>query len=475
MQDPMEALSHFHNYMTAQVPSQATFDYVREQRRVNSGTRDHVDELLANDNWRKPWHARALEFCNDLLPGTGLAADDPPNAGLERMIRDNAMQELVTGMQEFKMHASTQESCIRQLHIMLIPTIVPGVLNPHQMHYPTYVTTARATPGLFRCIISTVRAHPTNMTIQLRGSALLSTLMPITTGQHDMTYVTRPLADYTIATLIANVHLNMDSPALARICLVVLCTLVDMHSSATGVASPPFLMSGVHSIPGFVMTAMHLHQDCDTLVWRSMRLLRLLLQNSELPENTAGLLAFNVIQAEEYILASMARLIPYARAETVCLDVLTMLYQKFPLRVKRPTDVMARAQQNLMAHSDNPDVRDSALTLMSTVVEGFWSRTAPMRELEDGQIRPCVSAIMPLVVCSLRVADAFDPLSKCNCIAAFNMLSTLCERDAGQISLVIEMQLLQLLQYKYHAPVEHVVDGRWMAAYFHLANILTWR
>jgi hypothetical protein len=391
------------------------------------------------------------------------------------MIRDNAMQELVIGMQEFKMHASTQESCIRQLHIMLIPTIVAGVENPHQMHYPTYVTTARATPGLFRCIISTVRAHPTNMTIQLCGSALLSTLMPITTGQHDVPYVTRPLADYTIATLIANVHLNMDNPALARICLVILCTLVNMHSARTGVASPPFLMSGEHSIPGFVATAMHLNQDCDTLVWRSMRLLRLLLQNSELPENTAGLLAFNVIQAEAFILASMARLISYARTESVCLVVLSMLYQKFPLRVKRPTDVMARAQQNLMAHGDNSDVRDSALALMSTVVEGFWSRTAPMRPLEDGQIRPCVSAIMPLVVCSLRVADAHDPLSKCNCTTAFTMLSTLCEGNAGQILLVKEMHLLELLQYKYHAPVEHVVDGRWTIAYYHLADILARR
>jgi len=164
--------------------------------------------------------------------------------------------------------------------------------------------------------------------------------------------------------------------------------------------------------------------------------------------------------------------IPSARSESVCLDVLTSLYQIFPLRVSRPTDVMACVLRNLMAHSDNLDVRDSALVLMSTVIAGFWSRTAPARVLGAGQIRPCVTEIMPLVVCSLRIADATELLSKWNCTTVSNILSTLCKNHQQQIGLVNQMQIMPLLQYKYTTAVGQV-DGFWLAAYHRLPAILT--
>ena len=164
-------------------------------------------------------------------------------------------------------------------------------------------------------------------------------------------------------------------------------------------------MSDAHSIPGFVVTSMHLNPANEMLVSASMRLLRTILVNAPLPQNMAGLLAFDVGQAEQHIVASMPSVILYARNGSLCLDVLTCLYQNFPLRVRRPTDVMACVLRNLMTYSDNPVVRDSALTLMHTIIAGFWISTARARVLGAGQVCPCVKDIMPLVVCSLRVAD----------------------------------------------------------------------
>jgi len=323
------------------------------------------------------------------------------------------------------------------------------------------------------------------MTIQLGGCALLTEILQITIGPHDVPCVTRDLADYTIATLIANVHRNMDSPALARVCIDTMRTLVHMHSAATGVANPPFLMSGEHSIPGFLMTLMHMIQDDEFWVKQSLGvLLELeLVVHARLPQNTAGLLAFNLGQAEEYILDSMAFSSPshrYADGQSRCMDSLQILYEIFPERVRRPTDVMASVLQILMAHNNNPDVRDGAITLMCTIVEGFWIRTSPLRVLSVTQTRPCVGVIMPLVVCSLRAADAHNPVNKNNCTSVFIMLSLLCRNNPPQIALANKMQIAQLLHYKYHAPIEDVlahpvVDARCMAAYHHLVEILEGR
>jgi len=388
------------------------------------------------------------------------------------MIQTNQMAELVVGMDEFKMDANTQEQCIQQLEAMLDPPYAPGIQTAYQLHAPTYLHNARNTPGLARSIISAVRAHPTNMVIQLGGVKLFSRIVTTFTGLLNIPYVTRNLTDYSIATLMASVNQNMHSPELASCCLIALCQLVEMHSAANHVADPPFLTSGAHSIPGFAMTLMHLNPANDILVFRSMRLMQTLLVNAQLPQNVAGLLVFDVGKAEEHIVTSMPLVIPYARNGCICLDVLTSLYRIFPLRVRRPTDVMACILRNLMAHGDDPDVRESALVLMSTVVAGFWSRTAPVRVLAHGQTRPCVKDMMPLVVCSLRVADVQQQVSKRDCSTFFDILSMLCEYHPHQIAVLNEMQIVLLLAYKYDRPIANGVDGVWQTAYDRLQGIL---
>jgi hypothetical protein len=398
------------------------------------------------------------------------------------MIRDNDMAELVAGMNEFRMDATTQRLCIEQLHCMLCPHngVLPGTLHHLWGRSPTFLRWGQATPGLFRCIVGAVRAHPTNMTIQLGGCGLLTELITLSPKPNDVPIVTRMLADYTIATLIANVHQNMDSPALARICIGTLRTLVHMHSVTTGVADPPFLMSGVHSIPGFLVTLMHMNQNNEAWVKRSLRCLQVLLVDARLPHNTAGLLAFDVGQAEEYIVAFMALSAPnhkYADGPMLCIDCLRSLYENFPQRVRRPSDVMASVVQQLMAHNQDPGFRNSAVTLMNTIVERFWSPTAPPRRLIDDQIRPCVTQIMPLVVCALRQADANILVNKTQCTTVFGMLSLLCQNNPPQIALAKKMRFAELLHSRYHQPIQDgvghpVVDARCMAAYHHLEAIL---
>ena len=100
--DPVTPLALLHNYLATQDPSPATFDYLREQRLVCHATKNHVEHLLGDDNWRAPWLRRAHEFCNDLPAGTALVPGAPLNAGLERMIVNDEMSDLVTGMHEFR-------------------------------------------------------------------------------------------------------------------------------------------------------------------------------------------------------------------------------------------------------------------------------------------------------------------------------------------------------------------------------------
>ena len=467
----------FLEHLAAQDASQATFDYLNTRRVVNRGARDFVDDRFGDAVWRAPWLQRAHEFCNDLAPGALLVPGTPPNAAIERMIHDNQMAELVVGMDEFKMDATTQQVCIQQLQTMLLAPLMLGVHNPHQMQAAATLHNARQTPGLFRSIIGAVRAHPTNMTIQLDGVTLCCGLMPSHTAAHYTPYVTRPLADYTIATLIASVEHHRDTmglPALADICLTTLCRLVDMHSADSNVADPPFLMSGAHSIPGFVMTLMHINRNKDAMtVWRSVRLLRKLLIDAELPLNRAGLLACDIGQIEDQILAGMPSRIPFAQTENQCLEVLICIYQKFPLRVRRPTDVMACALQTLAAHSDNVDVRDSVFVLANAVVSVFWSRASPARVLADGQVRPSVMAMMPLVSSCFRVADESDHMGKWNCSMLFNIISALCEDNPQQIALINDMNNVPLLQRKFSPPVAIDVDGIWQAASDRLTAILT--
>jgi len=121
----------FFNHLREQDPSQATFDYLRTRRAVCRRARNRVDNVLADADWCGPWLQRAHEFCNDLPAGMRLAPGAPPNVGLERMIQTNPMAELVIGMHEFKMDATTQELCIQQLQAMLEPPFVPGVQNPY--------------------------------------------------------------------------------------------------------------------------------------------------------------------------------------------------------------------------------------------------------------------------------------------------------------------------------------------------------
>jgi len=457
--DPVTSLALFHNYLAAQDPSPATFDYLREQRLVGRATKNHVEHLLGDDNWRAPWLRRAHEFCNDLPAGTALVPGAPLNAGLERMIVNDEMSDLVTGMHEFRMDATTQERCIHQLYFMLNPYDVPGVHNAYHSLSHVFILSAHRTPGLFRCIVSAMRTHATNMLIQLEGCVLLTNILSKNVPRHGVPVVTRALADYTTATLIANVHQNMLTPALAYVVLDTMSYLVHMsiRATATGVTNPPFLMSGEHSIPGFLMTLMHTIQHDGLWVERSLRCLHILLVDAHLPQNRAELQTFNVGHAEEYILESMASSLPFredGRAQFACMHALQRLYDIFPDRVSRPTDVMACVLQNLTAHSDIPEVRNMAINLMGTVIEGFWSRKAPIRVLGVEQSRPCVDAIMPPVVCSLRAANARDKFAKRNCITVFDILSTLCETHPPQIALLNQMQIVQMIHSKYKDAVE---------------------
>lgn len=310
---------------------------------------------------------------------------------------------------------------------------------------------------------------------------MLIDIMSITLGPHDEPSVSRQLADYTIATLIENVHQNMNSPALARVCFDTLHTLVHMYSTTTAVPNAPFLMSGEHSIPEFVMTLMRMNYDDKTLVHRSFRCLKILLVDARLPQNTAGLLAFNVSQAEEYILDSIAVCPPshvYSDGPVpLFIELLQMLYDIFPQRVSRPTDVMASVVQSLMAYNKDPKLRDFAITLMSAIVEIFWGPTAPFRVLRANQTRPCVENIMPVVVCSMLAVDAHLVVNKNNCTNILNMLSLLCQNHPAQIALAKKGRFAEFLHYKYHPPIEDVVahpvvDARYMAAYHHLEKIL---
>jgi len=134
---------------------------------------------------------------------------------------------------------------------------------------------------------------------------------------------------------------------------------------------------------------------------------------------------------------------------------------------------MASVLRNLMAHSDDPDVRDSAIALMSTVVTEFWRPAAPVRVHAVGQNRPCVSDIMPLLLCSLRAADAQQQVNKRNCSTVFDIFSMLCENHPQQIALVNDMQFMPLLQLHYFRPLANGVDGVWHTAYNRLQAILT--
>ena len=480
--DPTSGQNLFNEHILTQDPSSSTFNYFHKLRLVSKDAQKHIKLRLDNTTWRQAWIRRGNEFCNDLPAGTALAPDAPLNAGLERMIRINRMEELVQGMDEFRIDETTQTLCIEQLQYMLRPhaKFMPGNKYPFWRNFQTYLDWAKATPGLFRSIISAVRAHPRNMRIQLGGCTLLIDFMSITLGPHDKPSVSRKLADYTIATLIENVHQNMDSLALARICFATLHTLVHMYSTTTAVPNKPFLMSGEHSIPGFVMTLMRMNYDDETLVYQSLRCMKILLVDARLPQNTAGLLAFNVSQAEKYILDSMAVSSPthiYSGVPPLFIEWLQTLYDVFPQRVSRPTDVMASVVQSLMAYNQNPKVRDVAITLMSTIVEGFWSPIAPFRVLSADQTRPCVENIMPVVVCSLRAVDAHKVVNKNNCTTILNMLSLLCQNHPTQIALAKKGRFAEFLHYKYHPRIEDVVahavvDARYMAAYHHLEEIL---
>jgi hypothetical protein len=400
-----------------------------------------------------------------------LAPGAPTNAGLERMIRSNQMAQLVTGMDEFLMDENTQQLCIQQLQAMLQPPYATKMVvpNPHPF---LLISWARGTPGLFRSIVGSIRTYPTNMVIQMGGMTMLSAIMPWFTGPYDVPLVSRRLTDYTIATLIASVNANMHSPALAAICLTTLCTLVEMHTDTNAVADPPFLMSGEYNIAGFVVTLMHLNEGVDMSVRSATTLLVTLLHNAEIPQNQDSMRKFNVCLAEDHIISCMA-LVPHTSlTQVMCLNALTILYDKFRLRVRRPTDVMACAHQALQLFGCYADVRDVACKLMNMIITVFWSQTAPARVLTAGQIRPTVTNIMSLVACSLRVQDV-NTISKCTCTTIFNMLSMLLENQhPHHTDLVNERHTLTLLTNKYHEPVEPDVDAAWQHQHDRLAAIL---
>ena len=471
----------FLHHLLSQNPSQDTFKYLRSRRGVDINARDIVDSVMADALWRKPWLTRAHEFCNDLAPGMLLAPGAPTNAGLERMIRSNQMAQLVEGMDEFLMDENTQQLCMQQLQAMMLPPYMPNTVN-NNLHPYLVISWARATPGLFRSIVGSLRTHPTNMVIQMGGMAVLSAMMPWFTGPHDVPLVSRRLADYTIATLIASVNANMHSPALAAICLTTLLTLIEMHTDThtvayppfllLGEADPPFLMSGECNIAGFVVTLMHLNEGDDMSVRNATSLLVTLLHNAENPQKQESMQKFNVCLAEDHIISCMPLVPHMSLTQVMCLNALTILYDKFRLRVRRPTDVMACAHQALLLFGCYPDVRDVACKLMNMIITVFWSQTAPARVLTAGQIRPTVTNIMSLVACSLRAQDV-NTLSKCTCTTIFNMLSMLLENQhPHHTDLVNERHTLTLLTNKYHEPVEPDVDAAWQHQHDRLAAIL---
>jgi len=475
-EQPISGLALFNNHLLLQDPSAATYNYLRGLRVVSTDARNRIDIRLHDDNWRASWLRRANEFCNDLPAGTALLPGAPVNAGLERMIRNNEMADLVVGMDEFRLDATTQELCIQQLKAILDPPFTHVVLQTFVVQHATYVQWARATPGLFRSIISSVRAHPMNMIIQLGGLRVMIILISSTTGPQLRPYLTLRLVDYTIATLIKNVHLNLNRPALAKVCLEVLRKLIDMHTASAGVPRVHFLTSGEHTMPGFVMTLLHMLQDDDMSVFGVLWLMNELLEWARPPQYTAMLQAFDVGQAEEYILALMTSLIQKAPIQTSCLNIMHILYQIFPDRVRRPTDVLACSLQNLAAHGMNGNVRDQVINMMSTIVEELWSPTAPIRELLHGQNRPCVDDMMQVVVHSLREADPRDPFGgKCNCTTFFDVLSMLCENHPLQIARVNRTQTVQSLHQQFHMPIAQFIDRPWMQAYTRLTGILAGR
>jgi len=475
-EQPVSGLALFNNHLVSEEPSAATYNYLRGLRVISTDARNRIDIRLHDDNWRASWLRRANEFCNDLPAGTALVPGAPVNAGLERMIRNNEMADLVVGMDEFRLDATTQELCIQQLKAILDPPFTHFTPQTFADQHATYIRWARATPGLFRSIVSSVRAHPMNMIIQLGGLRLMIILISSTTGPQLRPYLTLRLVDYSIATLIKNVHLNLNCPALAKVCLKVLPLLIDMHTVSAGVPRAHFLISGEHTMPGFVMTLLHMVQDDEMAVWGVLWLIHELLEWARPPEYTAMLQAFDVGQAEEYILALMMSLIQKPPIQTSCLHVMHTLYQIFPHRVRRPTDVLACSLQNLAAHGINGNVRDNVINMMSTIVEAFWSPTAPIRELLHGQIRPCVGDIMEVVVVSLREADPRDPFSgKCDCTTFFNVLSMLCENHPLQIARVNQTETVHSLHQQFHMPIAQFIDRPWMQAYTRLTGILAGR
>ena len=451
-------------YLSPQTPSNATFTFMRDLRAVSHMHREQVDAQMENTVWKSPWLTLANEFCDGLAHGTVLLPGMPHNAGLENMILNKLWPQLVADMNEFLMDENTQVMILEQLVRLLQPprkdSFVHIVFNNLQE--------ARAAPGLFRSVVQAMRMHSENTSIQSNGSILVHVLVPAQCN--DDLFVTKisiKLTQYTIVTLIYGIYKHPTDivPGITFIrSMYYLIQILKAHK----VPPAQIVTAGPYNVLSAVVYAARFNQTDSSSDHSFIHLLNDLLHVADSPAAVEAMMSFDVDAAEDQIISTISHISKCVKTQTFCTVVLNKLYQRYPLRMRRPTEAMACAKKILEKHGrvpfpDNELACSSAIKLLCTLVRQFWVgsvRPPGAAVLLPLQVRPTVEGVIPhMVIPLLRMNVCVE--SKILCTQVFNCLLQLCRQHPEEAAVVCRLRVFNKLTGKYRQQQETSVDADW--------------
>jgi len=444
-------------------PSNAAFTFMRDLRAVSRMHREQINIQMADTLWKSPWLTLANEFCDGLEHGTVLLPGMPRNGGLEHMILNKLWPQLVAGMNEFLMDERTQVMILEKLVRVLQPPPKDSFVNIVFKN----LQDARAAPGLFRSVVQAMRMHSENHSIQSNGSILVNALVPAQCN--DRLFVTKisvELTQYTIVTLIHGIY-KYPIDIVPGIQFIRSMYLLIQILKAHNVPPAQIVMAGRYNILSAVVYAARIKQMGSFWAHSIMNLLNdlLLLDVADSPAVVEAMMNFDVDAAEDQILATISHISKDVKTQTFSTVVLNKLYQRYPFRMRRPTEAMECATNILKKNCripfpDNELACRSAMQLLHTIIRQLWVGTVRPHGATDLlplQVRPTVAGtISHMLLPLLRMNVCVD--SKILCTQVFNILLQLCRRHPEEAAVASGLHVLHKLIDKYSQEQETSVD-----------------
>ena len=426
---------------------------------------------------------RAIEFCDDLAPGTVLSDGASHNAGVRRLLESGSYDELSTGITEFVRDRYSQHEILVLLkaHLSIpIPSTFPEL---HAQHYTQRRLAAIRTPSnhLHRALAQSIRFHRADLCIvQLVCDIFgMLELMNHSSPGGISIQVPNDLCDDITETMLGVIQEHQQDSVFVRNCLKAVYTVTKKHFPQ---------IVGDHIVLNVLSQMLHLHRNDLTIVmyaeWLLSRfLVALFAKSTTVLIRRQVVHAINVEQTEDDIMYIIQENITTNSNVVVnCLGCITLLYRVVFTRMRHHAQTSEFIMSALLGN--NTDGNGLVLACIDTLIAilpNYWEQSCVPA---DRRYHPTAKTLFPatkiIPILSFAVlSQSITPNNtlqqhscKTVCYRFLTLLYLLCQNHAEHKKWVITHKVVHFLEETFSTAENNSIDARWSSECNRLKTLL---